>query len=360
LHDCCWARCGADKSQCDEEFRHRMVNTCDYKYSGKKNPKKLEQCLSAAGTMFLGVASPPGFTAFVDMQTQFCGCCDADCIRGGGVPCGGKCLKCESGLINDATCECITNVPTCAGSGDTCSDEMPCCPDNEAVMTCSPVTNTCEVAGTLEIYPRGTDGNRVQFPVEFNIADTTGSWGISIWYGIASFNPFPFEHNGMPPGDYTVSVLGGYRPFPVIEVRSFSLQSGQTTTLEFNFASPCGTDLTECGSICVDTTSDSANCGDCNLPCSDGQTCEEMACVDTQYPPCPKAPVYCIDICDGVPGNVYGCNYMCVAYCPPGGPDAIGCPEGQVIQPVPCDDPLRLCPFLCVDSVPESATPVVT
>jgi hypothetical protein len=36
----------------------------------------------------------------------------------------------------------------------------------------------------------------------------------------------------------------------------------------------------ECGSACVDTTSDPSNCGGCGHACGAGQACQSSRCVD--------------------------------------------------------------------------------
>lgn len=44
-------------------------------------------------------------------------------------------------------------------------------------------------------------------------------------------------------------------------------------------AKKCGAALSDCGSGCVDTTTDRANCGGCASPCTDAEACESGVCM---------------------------------------------------------------------------------
>jgi len=76
--------------------------------------------------------------------------------------------------------------------------------------------------------------------------------------------------------------------------------------------SPCPTGQTKCGTKCVDTTSDSANCGACDKPCPTGQACVASACALS----CDLPKIKCTDKCVD-PGfdadNCGGCGKKCAS-----------------------------------------------
>jgi hypothetical protein len=95
--------------------------------------------------------------------------------------------------------------------------------------------------------------------------------------------------------------------------------------------------LTECGSECVDLTSDEAHCGDCDTACDAGASCIDSGCVCA--PPnteCPDActntdtdPLHCGDCDTACPSGASCVDAGCV--CPPNfiPGDLSGNPTGQ-------------------------------
>ena len=70
--------------------------------------------------------------------------------------------------------------------------------------------------------------------------------------------------------------------------------------------STCG--FTVCGSLCVDTSSDDNNCGQCNNPCSGGSTCTNSTCQ------CSGGMTLCSSVCVDTMtdnSNCGGCNIPC-------------------------------------------------
>lgn len=178
-----------------------------------------------------------------------------------------------------------------------------------------------------------SDGNRVPFPVEFDIADTTGSWHVNLWYGTASFNPLPYVFGAVPPGDYLVTTRAGFQPFPIIDTRTFTIVPGQTVSLEFRFPGPCGADLELCGDWCVDTDTDLNHCGACNNPCQDG-TCDGGSCLAT----CPGQTTLCGDVCLDTLTDPLHCG-GCGLPCEPGQT----CADGTCTTPSACVEPGNPC-----------------
>lgn len=86
----------------------------------------------------------------------------------------------------------------------------------------------------------------------------------------------------------------------------------------------CPVPKTACGGVCVDTSSDPANCGSCGNACAPGQTCQQGGCYPT--------PLEC-GACSPAPNSVQEC-------CQQVSPDQIQCgiapcPAGCGTQPYP-------------------------
>src|SRR5450755_901596 len=54
--------------------------------------------------------------------------------------------------------------------------------------------------------------------------------------------------------------------------------NGSAGTTGAGGSTSCAAAQTVCGSQCVDTTSDSNNCGACGIPCSGGRICSNSQC----------------------------------------------------------------------------------
>jgi Stigma-specific protein, Stig1 len=69
-----------------------------------------------------------------------------------------------------------------------------------------------------------------------------------------------------------------------------------------SFAVRCPPGLTDCGGVCVNTDTDSSNCGSCNNPCNAGQKCSSGYCTCT-LDSCPGGL-----ICNVVTGSCENCS----------------------------------------------------
>lgn len=72
----------------------------------------------------------------------------------------------------------------------------------------------------------------------------------------------------------------------------------------------CNDGETTCGGACVDTQTDAAHCGGCDMPCGDGETCEGGTCVAPD--PCARAPLENCDASDEAqppPMNEHAAGY---------------------------------------------------
>lgn len=70
----------------------------------------------------------------------------------------------------------------------------------------------------------------------------------------------------------------------------------------------CGAGLTDCGGICVDTTTDRNNCGTCGMACAEFVNCWDSACGGTGAPPAEAPPA----VEEPCPVNMLRCNGVCV------------------------------------------------
>jgi glucosylceramidase len=94
-------------------------------------------------------------------------------------------------------------------------------------------------------------------------------------------------------------------------------------------AGPCGTaSQAQCKGVCIDVSSDSQNCGTCDLTCDQGQACQRGVCV------CATGFVSCSGMC--VPSNTDHCGSTCVAcssgqVCSGGACSSAGCGSGSTM-----------------------------
>jgi len=98
---------------------------------------------------------------------------------------------------------------------------------------------------------------------------------------------------------------------------------------------PC----TQCGDLCVDLTTDPANCGNCGNTCNSMQLCTNGSCHDVD---CPASETRCGDSCVDPQTDVANC-----------GGCGRTCNVGQVCQTgncvASCAAPLTLCEMACID-----------
>jgi hypothetical protein len=66
----------------------------------------------------------------------------------------------------------------------------------------------------------------------------------------------------------------------------------------------CGPGLTNCGGLCVDTSSDHSHCGQCDHACGPSQACDAGECVDD----CPPGKTKCYGACVDTESDVRNCG----------------------------------------------------
>lgn len=69
-HDSCYATVGADKNQCDSDFKSEMYSICARKYGGGFRPDKYYSCKAAADYMYTGV-QVGGAPFYIETQTEW-------------------------------------------------------------------------------------------------------------------------------------------------------------------------------------------------------------------------------------------------------------------------------------------------
>jgi hypothetical protein len=114
------------------------------------------------------------------------------------------------------------------------------------------------------------------------------------------------------------------------------------TTIYGDDAGTCVAPRSICGIECVDTSTDSQNCGACGVACPSNSLCFGSACA-----PCPTTSTLC-----GLGGAPYCANLENdSANC---GACGKACPQGTVCQQGSCACPLTQCGALCTDTQTDS------
>jgi hypothetical protein len=129
---------------------------------------------------------------------------------------------------------------------------------------------------------------------------------------------------------------------------------------------PCGDGNVCCNGQCIDTQTDSKNCGNCRHACAEGQECCNGQCVDPCPSGQPRDPETCQ--CGCVSGTPCGdeccsagqecCNGQCLDPCPSGksrDPETCqcNCASGTPCGDTCCSDTQTCCNGQCVDACPS-------
>lgn len=108
-----------------------------------------------------------------------------------------------------------------------------------------------------------------------------------------------------------------------------SLAAAAMAVLSFSCVGPAPTPCTQCGDVCIDLKTDSANCGSCGSLCGAGKVCTDGACVAS----CPPAQKLCGSQCSDTKTdrtNCGACGVMCtLGQACEGGTCVVSCPPDQ-------------------------------
>jgi hypothetical protein len=146
-HDCCYATCGSDKNQCDEQLLECMVNVCNTAYPctsmpplsevGDQNCLDSTNCWILAWTYYAAVRTQKGQDAYNQAQQ------DSHCCPPGQAYCSGGCVD----ITTDPN-----NCGGCGVAGDTCPTEGCeldyCCP--KGYTCCCGWCNSCAGCGDCQ------------------------------------------------------------------------------------------------------------------------------------------------------------------------------------------------------------------
>ena len=110
----------------------------------------------------------------------------------------------------------------------------------------------------------------------------------------------PSAGDASPPG-YTASSAYSFST-PGVHTYSAAVYGASgnkisTPTYSFDFEPTCSTGQTACNGVCVNTQTNSSNCGACGNICNSGQTCQNSICVTQQA--CGNSLVEGSEQCDG-------------------------------------------------------------
>lgn len=108
-----------------------------------------------------------------------------------------------------------------------------------------------------------------------------------------------------------------------------SLALAAVAVLSFSCVGPAPSPCTQCGEVCIDIKTDSANCGSCGNLCGAGKVCTDGACVAT----CPTGQKQCGSACTDTKTdrlNCGACNVSCtLGQSCEGGTCVTSCPPDQ-------------------------------
>ena len=253
-----------------------------------------------------------------------CGSCTPDCTgrECGGDGCGGSCGTCPEGLSCDTSGTCVCSDTLCDGACvDTNTDESNCgscghgcapsefcaggvcqclpdctgreCGDNGCGGLCGscPAERTCDVSGTC-VCTTGTEcsGACVNTDADRRNCGDCGVRCRGNQYcddGVCTRTCRP-DCAGRECGDDGCGGSCG--------------TCGATYICDASGSCICSAGLTECGSSCVDTSSDPSNCGRCGTICGLDETCVDGSCTSTCTPSC-AGRVCGDDGCGGICGT---------------------------------------------------------
>ncbi len=120
--------------------------------------------------------------------------------------------------------------------------------------------------------------------------------------------------------------------------------TGEMTTAVTATTGPGCEPLVLCGDSCVDTQTDAAHCGGCDMPCDAEEECVLGVCSSL----CPEGQVVCGDLCvdtQSDPDHCGGCDMPCM--------DTELCSMG--VCALECDPGLEACMGACVDTQTDEA-----
>ncbi len=251
-----------------------------------------------------------------------CGPCTPDCTGRscGDDGCGGSCGGCTGGLTCNASGTCACAGMTCGGSCvDTSSDESNC----GACGTTCDVGDAC-IGGTCRCSPSctgkvcGDDGCGGSCGICSSDRACDGSGQCECATGTscrgACTDTMRDRRNcgacntrcrgrefcvaGMCTRSCTPSCAGRVCGDDGCGGSCGNCGGGHYCTASGSCACPSG--QAECGSTCVDTSSDPAHCGGCDRPCGGGETCISGACSSA-----------CLPLCGGRACGPDGCGGEC-------------------------------------------------
>lgn len=105
----------------------------------------------------------------------------------------------------------------------------------------------------------------------------------------------------------------------------------------------CPPPRAQCGAACVDTLTDTSNCGGCGRACASGQQCNSGTCM-TGTPTCTSPRVMCGSSCVDLSTDATNCG-VCGFRCSTGQ----SCSAGNCTGGSTCTTPRRMCGSLCTD-----------
>ena len=305
------------------------------------------------GTPFYTCASPTNVNA--------CGKCGVTCASGQ-ICSGGKCVACASGVVCNGACCSAGQVCQGAEKGagfEYCQPASQACPLGQTYCASS---NGC-VDTNSDKFNCGGCNNRCDSFMgnQANMACVQGQ--CQLCYGIVA---------GVSPTSYTkplscLTNFGSYNAYACTALGPNNC-GGCGTTCTTGTACLVGTDnsgrpsanccpsaasaysngicqcpsgTTWCGNACVNTQTDSNNCGACGMYCSGASG---MYCWNGKCTSCPNGQSYCNGSCTNTQTDSNNCN-TCGKVCPSGQ----YCYSGACAAPVTCPSGQFACNNVCTD-----------